>query len=171
MIALFGLALIAVAAVLWRLNISGGSLNLGDFSDVPLTNPPSNTLVGAIFSQDDIDAIFRYANYYDIDARFLGAIRKAENGGPGREFGILSVPAPDLDSQARVAAQTVKNNLTRFENQTGLSPFDSTGRYSDAFVEFLGARYAPVGAGNDPLGLNTYWVGNVESYYRSIDYA
>ena len=33
-----------------------------------------------------------------------------------------------------------------------------------AFIEFLGARYCPVGADNDPNGLNQHWVGNVSKF-------
>ena len=31
------------------------------------------------------------------------------------------------------------------------------------FVSFLGSRYCPVGAANDPTGLNKNWIGNVNS--------
>lgn len=169
MIALFGLAMVMLAAILWKTNAFGAvSPNLGD---VPLSNPPSNSLSGAVFSQEEIDAIFRYSVLYDVDARLMGAIRKAENGGPGREFGVVSIFAPDLDSQARAAAQTIANNVTRFQNQTGLVAYGDDGRYSDAFIEFLGSRYAPIGASNDPTNLNQYWVSNVESYYRRLEYA
>ena len=30
------------------------------------------------------------------------------------------------------------------------------------FIEFLGARYCPVGAANDPTGLNKNWIKNVK---------
>lgn len=32
------------------------------------------------------------------------------------------------------------------------------------FIEFLGSRYAPIGADNDPTGLNKNWVGNVKFF-------
>lgn len=32
------------------------------------------------------------------------------------------------------------------------------------FIEFLGKRYCPVGAENDPRGLNKYWVKNVRYF-------
>lgn len=39
--------------------------------------------------------------------------------------------------------------------------------YTDGdFIEFLGSRYCPVGAENDPDGLNKYWVKNVKYFYR-----
>ena len=33
------------------------------------------------------------------------------------------------------------------------------------FITFLGNRYAPIGADNDPKGLNKNWVKNVRFYY------
>lgn len=32
------------------------------------------------------------------------------------------------------------------------------------FIEFLGSRYCPVGASNDPQGLNKNWVKNVKYF-------
>ena len=34
-------------------------------------------------------------------------------------------------------------------------------------VEEIGAKYCPVGAANDPKGLNKYWVGSVSSFYEN----
>ena len=33
------------------------------------------------------------------------------------------------------------------------------------FIEFLGSRYAPIGAKNDPTNLNKNWVKNVKYFY------
>ena len=33
------------------------------------------------------------------------------------------------------------------------------------FIAFLGKRYCPIGASNDPRGLNKNWVKNVKYYY------
>jgi hypothetical protein len=50
-----------------------------------------------------------------VDPRFLGALRRAENGGPGREFGVLSVSAPTYENQVRLAAASIRRNVERFE--------------------------------------------------------
>ena len=34
------------------------------------------------------------------------------------------------------------------------------------FITFLGGRYCPVGASNDPLGLNKNWIRNVSRIYN-----
>ena len=103
-----------------------------------------------------------------IDPAFLSALRKVENGGPGREFGILSVPAPTYEDQARIAAETVQKNLERFRKQGG-QPIDPvTGRYTEEFIRFFSGRYAPIGASNDPRGLNRFHASNlIRAYLKS----
>jgi len=91
-----------------------------------------------------------------VDPRFLQALRRAENGRPGREFGVLSVSAPTYEDQARWAAASIRRNVERFEagGRTAVDP--TTGQYTDEFIRFFSNRYAPVGAGNDPTGLNQH---------------
>jgi hypothetical protein len=85
-------------------------------------------------------------------APIVAAIRFAENGGPGREYGILHARVkPTYRSQAGWCAATVQKNYDRWQRA------GSRG----SFVEFLGNRYCPVGAENDPTGLNRHWVKNV----------
>jgi hypothetical protein len=48
----------------------------------------------------------------------------------------------------------VKNNKKRFLKQT---------RYSD-YIDFLASRYCPIGAKDDPRGLNKNWVKNVRYF-------
>jgi hypothetical protein len=37
---------------------------------------------------------------------------------------------------------------------------------SGDFISFLGSRYCPVGAANDPTGLNKNWIKNVRKLYE-----
>ena len=103
-----------------------------------------------------------------VDPDLLAAIRRAESGGPGREFGVLSVPAPTLEGQARVAANTVRNTLVRYAQHGGQAVDPETGRYTEGFIRYLSARYAPVGAANDPLGLNRNHAANLIALYRRV---
>lgn len=130
------------------------------------SSPLSGT--GLPLSEDQI--ISDTASRVGVDARLLAAIRVAENGGPGREFGVLSVSAPDYQSQAQIAARSIQNNQQRYESATGQSATDSTGRFTESFIAFMGQRWAPIGAGNDPSGLNINWIGNVASAYGRINY-
>lgn len=96
-------------------------------------------------------------------AAITAAIRYAENGGSGREYGILHPRVkPTYRSQAGWCAATVQKNWDRFIADGG-STDDIAG-----YIRFLGARYCPVGADNDPHGLNKHWVGNVVSHYSTI---
>jgi len=90
----------------------------------------------------------------------LLAIRKAENGRKGLEFGIMHPRAKNtcLDTQAGWAAATVVKNYKRW--------LKSDKRYD--FITFLGRRYCPVGAANDPTGLNKNWIKNVKYWYRKL---
>lgn len=92
----------------------------------------------------------------ELLAPIVAAIRYAENGRAGREYGILHPRVkPTYRSQAGWCAATVQKNYDRW-NKVG------------DFIEFLGARYCPVGADNDPTGLNRHWVGNVTKLTKKI---
>ena len=113
---------------------------------------------------DEIEVIKQTADRAGIDAAFLRALRRVENGGPGREFGVLSVSAPTYEDQARVAAETIRRNVERFE-QSGRSAIDAAGRYTKEFIEFFSSRYAPLAAANDPARLNRHHAGNLIRLY------
>ena len=103
-----------------------------------------------------------------VDPRFLGALRRAENGGPGREFGVLSVPAPTYEDQVRLAAASIRRNVERFEATGRVAVDPATGRYSEEFIRFFSNRYAPVGAANDPTGLNQHHARNLIRLYAQV---
>jgi hypothetical protein len=112
------------------------------------------------------ELIEREAQRTGIDPNLLAALRRVENGKPGREFGVLSVSAPGPEDQARLAANTIRNTARRFELQ-GKNPTDpNTGRYTNEFLRFFSARYAPIGAANDPAGLNRFHAANLIAIYR-----
>jgi hypothetical protein len=100
-----------------------------------------------------------------VDPRFLGSLRRAENGGPGREFGVLSVPAPTYEDQVRLAAASIRRNVERFEATGRVAVDPATGRYSEEFIRFFSNRYAPVGVANDPTGLNQHHARNLIRLY------
>lgn len=86
--------------------------------------------------------------------RVADAIWLAEGGKKAKvSHGILSVKTKDPRG---VCLNTVRNTWGRWE---------SAGKPGD-FIDFLGSRYAPVGAANDPKGLNKNWPRNVRSLLR-----
>jgi hypothetical protein len=114
---------------------------------------------------DESSVIRRSAEGAGVDPAFLQALRRAENGGPGREFGVLSVPAPTYDDQARVAARTIRRNVERFEGKGGQAIDPVSGRYTTEFIQFFSSRYAPADAANDPTGLNRHHARNLIRLY------
>jgi hypothetical protein len=93
-------------------------------------------------------------------APIVAAIRYAENGRAGREYGCLSKYAKDKGyrKQAGECAFTVWRTYERWIK---------AGK-PGGFIQYLGNRYCPIGAGNDPGGLNKHWVRNVTHYYRKF---
>jgi hypothetical protein len=118
---------------------------------------------------DEARAIREAARRAGIDPAFLWALRRVENGGPGREFGVLSVRAPTYDDQVRVAAESVRRSVERFARAGGRAVDPESGRYTEAFVRFFSHRYAPVGAANDPAGLNRHHAPNLLRLYGPLD--
>lgn len=125
--------------------------------DLPLPTPTPEAAI-----------IAREAQRAGIDPALLAALRRVENGRPGREFGVLSVAAPGIEEQARAAANSIRKTMARFERQGGTVVDASTGRYTEDFLRFFSARYAPLGAANDPLGLNRFHAANLIAQYRRV---
>jgi hypothetical protein len=92
------------------------------------------------------------------DWYLLLAIRKAENGKSGREWGIMNPKANTEELQAAWCACTIRNEHKR-------SGIDEV---NDTYIESLAKRYCPVGAKNDPKRLNKNWIKNVKYWYRKL---
>ena len=109
---------------------------------------------------DEYEAIRQAANRndcFDDDFLILLAIRKAENGGKGKEFGVKHERAwnTNLDTQAGWAAATIVKNRVRWRN---------AGKPA-TFIEFLGNRYCPKSC--DPQG-NINWNRNVNVWFNKL---
>lgn len=98
------------------------------------------------------------------DFLILLAIRKAENGRSGREFGIIhprclqqieNEPHKSLDIQAGWSAKTIVNTRKRWQLAGKPLPF----------IRYLGSRYCPPTA--DPQGY-TNWVHNVNFWFEKF---
>ena len=118
-----------------------------------------------IFDKDGEDAMLDFGDAITENIRpemqaklapIVAAIRYAENGGEGREYGILHPRVgPTYRSQAGWCAATVQKNWDRYVINGG-DIHDTK-----AFIQWLGAVYCPIGVDNDPTGLNKYWGNNV----------
>ena len=124
--------------------------------------------------EEEWQIICAVAEKHGVDPYFLGAIRLVENGGPGREMGVLSVDAPSFEAQASVAAKTVRNRLVEYagnplETRTvfGPSPYRRI-VYAKPWIMWFGRKWAPLGATNDPENLNAHWTLNMLRIYADV---
>ena len=103
------------------------------------------------------------ASKYGVNPYFMAAIRRAEDGGPGREFGVLSVEAPSYEEQLKVACLTVAHRMVLFHGGAH-SRINGVSVMSFNFIQWFAHIWAPLGVGNDPHNLNANWPDNVEHF-------
>ena len=83
--------------------------------------------------------------------KLANAIYYAEGGNKTKHpYGILTKYKVTTPRQACI--NTIKHALKDWNGEGD-------------FIAFLGSRYCPIGAKNDPTGLNKNWVKNVRWYY------
>ena len=89
------------------------------------------------------------------DEEIANAIYKAEGGDKATYlYGIRSVKYDTPEEARRVCLNTIRNQRRRHANHDcGLT-----------YLECLANRYCPVGASNDPKGLNKNWLKNVRYF-------
>lgn len=85
----------------------------------------------------------------------LFAIRRHENGRPGREFGVLRPGATTLRKQAGEAA------FALMKSRKAWNP-----KKQPNFITHLGSTYSPVGAENDPKNSNKNWIPGVSAIHN-----
>lgn len=122
------------------------SADIGRFYGAGLPPP-------ALFDTNELEIITKAAERngcYGDDFLILLAIRKAENGGPGNEFGVQKVQSTDLDTQAAWAAATIVKNRGRWRE---------AGR-PDSFTQFLSRRYCPLNS--------EIWESNVKHWFERL---
>ena len=92
-------------------------------------------------------------------APIVAAIRYAENGRAGREYGILHPRVkPTYRSQAGWCAATVQKNYDRWK---------AAGK-PGTYIKYLGAKYCLLDDPRDKNGLNQHWVRNVTYYAKKF---
>ena len=96
-------------------------------------------------------------NYTDTE--ILWAIFWAEGGYKAEYyFGIRSIPYKDFNEAKQICLNTISNNRKRYA--------DYGYKLYPTYLEFLASRYCPIGADNDPKGLNKNWLKNVLYYLQ-----
>jgi hypothetical protein len=84
------------------------------------------------------------------------AIGMAENS-TNRPYGIMAKRKLTEAEARRWCENTVNHRL---------ADWVKAGKPGD-FIEYLSKTYAPIGASNDPKGLNRNWVKNVKWFYKT----
>lgn len=107
---------------------------------------------------------------WNIDHRLLMALRVAENGGDGRQFGVLSVSAPTYAEQLHIAARTVAHRLWTYPgNPLTATPYNEV-VVSVNWAHYFASIWAPQGVANDPHGLNVNWTKDfLTAYHKFIE--
>lgn len=124
----------------------------------------------------EMPVFWRYATADAALFCALVGLRAAEGGGPGRELGVLSVSAPTIEDQARIAARSFRNHEHRYVD-AGLGEPRIDGWYTDGFLLSFSRGiaqkgpshwpgWAPLEADNDPTGLNANHAANLRDGYR-----
>lgn len=85
--------------------------------------------------------------------RLADAIRIAEGVKSRHPYGVLSVKVKSEAEARRVCLRSIRNSEKRWRRDG--CPGD--------FVAYFAKRWCPVGAENDPSGLNRHWVKNVRA--------
>ena len=113
--------------------------------------------------------IKKYADKYGVEWQLAVAISKHETGNyTSYAFKTLNNVGGLMYWDGTKSALQSFNSLEK-----GIEKFISNLKYNyydmglDT-IEEIQPKYAPVGAANDPNGLNQYWVKGVTNYYNSI---
>lgn len=130
--------------------------------------------------QEEIPQILKHAEIVGVEPELLMAIRSAEGAKDYLAYGIkpgnkwykiyheekgyfdnekFYAYIDEKEKQLSWATHTIKNNIKRFNENSKEHP---------DFISYLANIYAPIGASNDPTGLNINWERNVRDYYSKF---
>lgn len=149
----------------------GSCDNSGDSTSVIQSNFNKEAFTKVIKAQghvyaDKADKIISEANKAGVSAPLFGAIMASESGWgtsmaileannpSGQMQGSTIIHYPTLDAGIEATGATLHNLVIERKLDT---------------VEKLGSVYCPVGASNDPTGLNANWVPSVKAIMKTLN--
>ena len=115
-------------------------------------------------------AFSKYGQQYGVDPNLLAAIAIHETGGgkssafrnKNNVMGVSNTKGP-------ISFNNPEESIERMARLIGQGINENKGPYAGVTdIESLANIYAPVGAGNDPRGLNQYWANSVKGIYESL---
>lgn len=138
-------------------------------SQVPLAYGTSNTSVlngplkGAL---ENSGPLFQEAGQtYGVNPALLAAISMHETGnGNSRAVQVKHNPAGMMGKDGLKTYASLKDGIYDMARNLRRNYIDE-GKTS---IADIGAKYAPIGAENDPGNLNSYWVKGVQYYYDQL---
>lgn len=102
-----------------------------------------------------------YAKKYGVDPALVKAIIQHETGN------MTSSAAKNKNNFGGIMGSGgLKSFQTAEEGIEAVAKLLSSDRYRGKSIAQIGAIYAPVGASNDPTGLNNHWVSGVTKFYN-----
>lgn len=149
----------SVQSAIGNPTVSGGKLQYQEIDANVLNTQLKGTL------QNAASLFVEAGKKYQINPTFLAAVSMHETGNGSSN------------------ASRFKNNVAGMMGKNGLKSYDSIeesifdmarnlrNNYLDegkVTISQIGAKYAPVGAANDPTGLNNHWVKGVQNYYYKM---
>jgi hypothetical protein len=121
---------------------------------------------------EEVQAVDAAATRYNIDPLFPLALRIAEGVHTPYPFGILDPKARSYLDRLNECCATIRNHLTTSPANPLTLAHSSLGvrrtAYNDIWIAAFGRVYAPIGADNDPRGLNRNWIANVTAEYNKL---
>jgi hypothetical protein len=106
---------------------------------------------------------------YNMDPLFLAAISQHETGNWTSNAFVNRNNAMGVSNASGVVNQASHNDSIMNMARSLAGASGTAGYYNSAqTVGQVGSIYAPIGAGNDPNGLNNYWAGGVGQFYDSF---
>jgi hypothetical protein len=147
--------------------------------DAPTASPDSASTADSI-PADRLGGVLREAapvfesagEEFGVDSALLAAISMHETANgtsraaveKGNLMGISDrTGVRNWKAEGRTAEESVRHMASRLAKADAYKRWRATGRLED-----LAAVYAPVGAENDPRGLNKHWVDGVRRHYRAL---
>jgi hypothetical protein len=116
--------------------------------------------------------IISAAKCHNIDWAFVAAIRAQENGGEGKQYGVLDGNGLTYNEQLSECCATVAHRLESYPANPLVRCYGANGisriRYTPSFISYFASIWCPIGAGNDPTGLNKNWYPNVLKFYQQF---
>ena len=109
--------------------------------------------------------IKRVAEKYGMDWKLAVAISKHETGNYTSEaFKEKNNVGGMMCSSGLISYSTLDDGIEAFVSNLKYNYIDE----GLDTIEKIQPKYCPIGAANDPKGLNKYWVGGVTKYYNEL---